>query len=48
MLMVDFIVFTMKGCPVEVGGDFYCHNNNLTSLEGCPVKVGGSSVIKKR
>ncbi len=25
-----------------VGGDFYCHNNWLTSLEGAPVTVGGS------
>ena len=26
----------------EVGGDFYCYNNQLTSLEGCPKYVGGS------
>ena len=24
-----------------VKGDFYCYNNNLTSLEGAPKKVGG-------
>jgi len=24
----------------EVSGDFYCSNNQLTSLEGCPTKVG--------
>ena len=24
-----------------VGGDFYCSNNQLTSLEGAPEKVGG-------
>jgi len=25
----------------KVGGSFYCHNNNLTSLEGAPKEVGG-------
>ena len=25
----------------RVGGNFYCHNNQLTSLEGCPQIVGG-------
>ncbi len=25
----------------EVGGSFYCHNNQLTTLEGAPQKVGG-------
>jgi len=25
----------------KVGGDFYCHYNNLTSLEGSPREVGG-------
>ncbi len=24
----------------KVGGDFYCHNNKLTSLEGAPKEVG--------
>jgi hypothetical protein len=34
----------MKKLPVVFGsvtGDFYCHNNNLTTLEGAPKKVGG-------
>ena len=26
---------------IGVGGNFYCSNNNLTSLEGCPSSVGG-------
>jgi len=26
---------------IEVTGDFYCYENNLTSLEGCPETVGG-------
>ena len=30
------------GAPREVGGDFYCRNNHLTSLEGAPLKVGVS------
>jgi hypothetical protein len=25
----------------RVTGNFYCHNNNLTSLEGCPTEIGG-------
>jgi hypothetical protein len=25
----------------NVGGYFYCNNNQLTSLEGCPSTVGG-------
>jgi len=25
----------------NVKGNFYCSNNNLTSLEGCPESVGG-------
>ncbi len=25
----------------EVNGDFYCCDNNLTSLQGCPTRVGG-------
>ena len=32
---------SLKGCPIYVGGDFYCHYNRLTSLEGCPIYVGG-------
>ncbi|MFA5754026.1 MAG: hypothetical protein WC905_01530, partial [Patescibacteria group bacterium] len=27
--------------PKKVGGNFYCHNNQLTSLQGAPKKVGG-------
>jgi len=29
------------GAPREVGGDFRCSGNLLTSLEGAPEKVGG-------
>ena len=29
-------------CPNEVTGNFWCYNNNLTSLAGCPSSVGGS------
>jgi hypothetical protein len=25
----------------EISGDFWCYENNLTSLEGCPERVGG-------
>ena len=28
----------------EVGGNFYCHRNKLTSLEGAPEKVGGDFI----
>ena len=31
----------MKGAPQIVGGSFYCHNNQLTSLEGAPKTIGG-------
>ena len=32
---------SLKGAPIEVGGDFLCHcNPNLHSLEGAPQKVG--------
>ena len=27
---------------VDVGGNFYCYNNKLTSLQGAPKSVGGS------
>jgi len=27
---------------VDVGGNFYCYNNKLTSLEGAPKSVGGN------
>ena len=34
---------SLKGCPCEVGGDFYCSGCiNLESLEEAPQKVGGS------
>jgi len=33
---------SLKGSPIEMGGDFDCSNNKLTSLEGAPRKVGGS------
>ena len=29
------------GGPEEVGGDYLCYSNDLTSLEGAPVEVGG-------
>jgi hypothetical protein len=32
----------LEGAPIEVGGSFYCYNNNLTSLEGSPKEVGGN------
>ena len=35
----------LKEIPVQFGiveGDFYCYNNELTSLEGCPKEVKGS------
>ena len=28
------------GCPEKIGGNFFCHNNQLTSLEGSPKWVG--------
>jgi hypothetical protein len=31
----------LEGGPKEVGGDFYCANNQLTTLEGGPKEVGG-------
>ena len=31
----------MKGSPKEVGVNFYCSNNNLTTLKGGPKSVGG-------
>jgi hypothetical protein len=44
---LDFIcsqkaLFSLEGCPTEVGGDFRCHNNYLTSLEGGPLVVKGT------
>lgn len=39
---------TLKGCPKEVGIDFYCFNcKNLKSLKGCPEKVGGNFSCRK-
>ena len=29
------------GAPQKVGGYFYCHNNELTTLVGAPQEVGG-------
>ena len=34
-------VYDVDGAPKEVGGDFNCYNNQLTSLEGAPEEVGG-------
>ena len=33
---------SLKGAPIETGGEFNCSFNQLTSLEGVPQKVGGS------
>jgi hypothetical protein len=41
---VDISGKSLKVIPVqfkEVGGDFWCGNNKLTSLQGCPKEVGG-------
>jgi len=41
---VDISDKSLKVIPVqfkEVGGDFWCHSNQLTSLQGCPKEVGG-------
>jgi len=32
----------LEGCPINVGGDFDCSGNQLTSLEYCPKNVGGN------
>jgi hypothetical protein len=35
----------LKELPIKFGkvaGDFYCHDNQLTTLEGSPKKVGGN------
>jgi hypothetical protein len=34
----------LEGAPKEVGGDFNCSYNDLTSLEGAPEKIGGTFV----
>jgi hypothetical protein len=31
----------LEGAPKEVGGNFSCGNNSLTSLKGAPKEVGG-------
>lgn len=33
---------TLRGCPKEVNGDFYCCDNELTTLNGCPRIVKGT------
>ena len=41
---VDLSYKNLKSIPIkfkEVGGDFYCNVNQLTSLKGCPETVGG-------
>jgi len=35
------------GSPYEVGGGFWCLNNQLTSLQGAPQKVGGDFSCSK-
>ena len=35
-------ITSLKECPEEVGGSFYCFSTRITSLEGGPKKVGGS------
>ena len=32
----------LLGCPIKVGGNFYCNDNKLTNLVGCPSEVGGN------
>ena len=29
-------VVSMEGCPIEVGGNFNCSRNKLSSLDDCP------------
>ena len=41
---VDLSSKNLKSLPIkfkEVSGNFYCDNNQLTSLRGCPRTVGG-------
>jgi hypothetical protein len=35
----DNHLISLKGCPVRVGGGFYCYNNQLTSLQYSPQYV---------
>jgi hypothetical protein len=37
----------LDGCPDHIGGDFYCHGNNLESIE-YPSYVGGDVIIDKQ
>ena len=42
---VDLSMKNMTRLPVKfrnVSGNFYCHNNNLTTFEGAPISVGGN------
>lgn len=34
-------LINLKNSSEEVGGDFFCGHNNLTSLEGAPKQIGG-------
>src|SRR3990167_1216678 len=40
---VDISNLKLKNIPIQFGkvGDFYCYNNQLTSLKGAPKEVGG-------
>jgi hypothetical protein len=34
-------MISLEGCPKEVGENFFCYSNLLSTLEGGPEKVGG-------
>jgi GNAT superfamily N-acetyltransferase len=38
---------TLRGCPREVGSNFYCDVNNLTSLEFAPEKINGNLYMSR-
>jgi len=38
---------TLRGCPREVGTNFYCDSNNLTSLEYAPEKIHGNLYMSR-
>lgn len=43
----DFSIYknnlkNLRGCPVEVGGKFFCGLNPFETLEGCPKEIGGN------
>lgn len=39
------VIWSLKGCPKEVTGDFkIARNKHLSSLEGCPEKIGGDFI----